>query len=64
MTEQKPRRPRSRKADAITPTGAGEPLPPRPGVVNVTAADQDDAADVWDSEMPSFAGLLDAQVVE
>lgn len=55
---------RSLKADAITPVGGGEALPPRPARVTVTDDDLAAASETWDSEMPGFDGLLDADQVD
>lgn len=58
-----------RKADAITPAGADQPIPPRPARVPITPADQRKANAEWDAAMkrqghPEWAGLLDAEVTE
>lgn len=42
----------------------GEPLPPVHAGVPISAEQIDAAFDVWDREMPEFAGLLNAKKVK
>lgn len=58
-----------KKADAITPVGGGEPIPPRPARVPIRATDQQKASDEWDAAMKrqgrdDLVGMLDAEVIE
>ena len=47
----------------IIPSGADDPLPPVPDVVEVSEDDLDVMSDAWDETMPDYAGLLDAEVI-
>lgn len=53
-----------RKADTFVPVGAADPLPERPGMVPLTAADVRRALRAWDAAVPELAGLLNAKVTE
>lgn len=50
------------KASRIIPRGAGEPLLPIPSTLNITDDDIEHAIAMWDSAMPDYAGLLEAEV--
>ena len=44
------------------PSGAADPLPPLPRVVEITETDVDLAIEEWNELMPEFAGILQAQI--
>lgn len=48
------------KVEPFIPLGADLPLPPVPGLVEITAADIDRAVAAWDQLMPEAVGLMDA----
>jgi hypothetical protein len=60
--DQKKRASSSRARAPFTPAGAGASLPP--GDPAVDDDDVDEAVDDFDEELPDYAGLLDADVVE
>lgn len=47
-------------AEGFVPKGAGRPLPPLPGALDLEATLDEDIA-VWDRKRPKERGLLDAE---